>query len=82
VEGAAYWLAPSGLFSLLSIEPRITSPGIAPFIMAWAHTLNHYLKKCSRAWPSNYFTVLNNCNFAAFMDYNVNSFRDRGLSKE
>jgi hypothetical protein len=37
-RGAAYWLAPYDLLSLL-IEPRMVSPGMAPPIMGW--TLPH-----------------------------------------
>jgi hypothetical protein len=37
---AAYWLASHDFFSLFSLEPRTTSPGIALPIMDWA--LSHW----------------------------------------
>lgn len=39
VEGAAYWVAPHGLLSLLSYRSRTISPGMAPLTMGW--TLLH-----------------------------------------
>ena len=42
-KGAAYWLAPHGLLSLLLIKLRTTSPGMALPTMDWA--LNQSLIK-------------------------------------
>ena len=44
-RGAAYWLAPHGLFSLLSYRTRTTSPGVAPPTMGWALPCQSLIKK-------------------------------------
>jgi len=41
----SYWLAPPGLLSLLSIEHRITSSGMAPPTMTWVLSHQSLIKK-------------------------------------
>jgi hypothetical protein len=47
MEGAVYWLAPPGLFSLLLIEPKTASPGTALPTVGWTLLHQPLIKKMS-----------------------------------
>jgi hypothetical protein len=49
-RGAAYWVASLGFLSLLFIEPRTTSLGMAPPTMGWALSHQSLIKKMSYRW--------------------------------
>ncbi|EGV92411.1 hypothetical protein I79_005013 [Cricetulus griseus] len=42
----AYWLAPHGLLSLLSVEPRTSYPEIALPTVGWALPHQPLIRKC------------------------------------
>ena len=52
-KSATYWLAPHGLLNLLFfIEPRITSPGVAPPTKSWALSHQSLIKKMPCGLPT------------------------------